>query len=193
MTTHLLRFSLAPAFVCVLLTSAPVLATHGGGAPTNAPPPDQSEQQPAPGRGMMGCAMMMGADQHADMQLFQALIAHRAEITRTVTLRLDGIETVTGSSNPEVTRLLQKHVGSMLAHVKEARPIHQRDPLFAEIFRYADRIEAEYELTPTGVRVVETSRDPYVVKLLQAHAAVVDAFIANGHAEMMRNHPLPPR
>ena len=140
------------------------------------------------GRGMMG-----DADHRADMQVFQALFDHRAEITRKVTLRPDGIESVTESANPEVTKLLQAHVASMLARVREARPIHQRDPLFAEIFRYADRIEARYELTPTGVRVTETSRDPYVVKLLQAHAAVVDAFIANGHAEMMRDHPLPAR
>jgi hypothetical protein len=41
--------------------------------------------------------------------------------------------------------------------------------------------------------VVETSTDPYVVKLLQAHAEVVNGFIANGHAEMMKNHPLPAR
>ena len=127
------------------------------------------------------------------MQVFQALFEHRVEITRKVTLRPDGIESVTESANPEVTKLLQTHVGSMLARVREARPIHQRDPLFAEVFRYADRIEARYELTPTGVHVTETSRDPYVVKLLHAHAAVVDAFIANGHAEMMRDHPLPAR
>jgi hypothetical protein len=43
------------------------------------------------------------------------------------------------------------------------------------------------------VRVVETSQDPYVVKLLQAHAEVVSAFIANGRSEMMKNHTLPAR
>jgi hypothetical protein len=77
------------------------------------------------------------------------------------------------------------------ASVKEARPIHQRDPLFREIFRHTDQIEAQYERTPKGVRVVETSRDPYVVKLIQAHAQVVSAFIANGRSELMKNHPVP--
>ena len=57
----------------------------------------------------------------------------------------------------------------------------------------ADRIEARHELTAGGVRVVETSQDPYVAKLLQAHAEVVSAFIANGRSEMMKNHPLPSR
>jgi hypothetical protein len=108
-------------------------------------------------------------------------------------MREDGIETVTESKNPEVTRLLQAHVVSMLARVKDARPIHQRDPLFAELFRYADRIEAKHELTAGGVRVVETSKDAYVVKLLHAHAEVIGAFLANGMSEMMKNHPVPPR
>lgn len=137
---------------------------------------------------------MMGDPAHAgDMQLFHQLFQHRTEITRQVTNRPDGIETITESKNPEVTQLLQTHVSAMLARVKEQRPIHQRDPLFVELFRYADRIEAKPERTATGVRVVETSTDPYVVKLLQAHAEVVSAFLANGQAEMMKNHPLPPR
>lgn len=136
----------------------------------------------------------MGDGAHAaDMQLFHQLFAHRSEITRNVVMRPDGIETVTESMNPDVTRLLQTHVTSMLARVKDGRPIHQRDPLFAELFRYADKITAEYEATTRGVRVVETSNDSYVVKLLQAHADVVSAFIANGRSEMMKNHHVPIR
>ena len=80
----------------------------------------------------------------------------------------------------------------MLARVKERRPIHQRDPLFAELCKNADRIEARHELTTGGVRVIETSKDAYVVKLLHAHAEVVSAFLANGRSEMMKNHPVPP-
>jgi hypothetical protein len=140
------------------------------------------------GRGMMG-----DSANAADMQLFHQLFEHRMEIDRQVLKRQDGIETVTESKNPEVTRLLQAHVASMLARVKEARPIHQRDPLFAELFRYTDRIEAKHELTAGGVRVIETSQDAYVVKLLQAHAEVIGAFLANGMPEMMKNHAVPPR
>ena len=149
---------------------------------------------PAFGQGGRGGRGMMGDAAHAaDMQLFHQLFDHRTEIERQVIAREDGIETVTESKNPEVTRLLQTHVASMLARVKEGRPIHQRDPLFAELFKNADRIEAKYELTAGGVRVIETSKDAYVVKLLQAHADVVSAFLANGMSEMMKNHPVPPR
>lgn len=147
-----------------------------------------SGQSPRRGGGMMH----RGAHA-ADMQAFHQLFDHRTEITRQVLLRSDGVETVTESTNPEVTRLLQTHVTSMLARVKDNRPIHRRDPLFAELFQYGDRIDAKYEATAAGVRVIETSRDAYVVRLLQAHAEVVSAFIANGRAEMMKNHPLPPR
>jgi hypothetical protein len=140
------------------------------------------------GRGMMG-----DPAHAADMEVLHQLFAHRAEITRRVLPREDGIETVTEAKSPEAVRLLQTHVAAMLARVEEQRPIHRRDPLFAELFRYADRIEARHELTANGVRVTETSTDPYVVKLLKAHAEVVSAFIANGRSEMMKNHPLPPR
>jgi len=131
--------------------------------------------------------------QQADMQMFHALLDHRTEITRTVTLMPNGIETLTESDNPEVTKILQAHVASMLARVEEARPIHRRDPLFAEIFRNANKIEASSTLTPKGVRVVETSTDPYVATLLQEHAKVLDAFLANGYPEVRKNHPVPER
>ena len=149
---------------------------------------------PAFGQGERGGRGMMGDAAHAaDMQLFHQLFEHRAEINRQVVAREDGIETVTESKNPEVTRLLQTHVAAMLARVKDGRAIHQRDPLFVALFQNADRIEARHEVTPGGVRVIETSKDAYVVKLLQAHAEVVSAFLANGMSEMMKDHPLPLR
>ena len=149
---------------------------------------------PVFGQGGRGGGGMMHDGAHAaDMQVFHQLFDHRTEIVRRVVMRPDGVETLTESANPDVTRLLQAHVESMLARVKDARPIHRRDPLFAELFRYAGQIEAKLDLTPEGVRVIETSHDAYVVKLLQAHADVVSAFIANGRSEMMKNHPLPPR
>ena len=61
------------------------------------------------------------------------------------------------------------------------------------MFRYAARIEAAHEVTATGVRVIERSKDAYVVKLLHAHATVVTAFIADGRSETIKNQPLPPR
>jgi len=47
------------------------------------------------------------------------------------------------------------------------------------------------ERTKKGVRVVETSADPHVAKLIQAHADVLNRFIANGFAEVRSNHAAP--
>jgi hypothetical protein len=139
-----------------------------------------------------GGAMPAGGNR-ADMQLFHELFASRETIARQVTRLPNGVESVTESSDPAVAKTLQAHVASMAARVSEARPIHQRDPLFREIFKHAAMIDIRHELTDRGIRVVETSSDPYVATLIQAHADVVSGFIANGHAEMMKNHPVPER
>lgn len=142
------------------------------------------------GRGMGG-GMMADPGHQADMELFHALLDNRERIVRKVTVIGDGVDTVTESDDPEVAKTIQAHVASMSARVKEARPIHQRDPLFREIFRHSDKIVMKHELTAKGVRVIETSSDAYVAKLIKAHAEVIDAFLANGRSEVMKNHPVP--
>jgi hypothetical protein len=145
--------------------------------------------QAAQGRGRM-----QHDDAHdADMALFHALIDDRASIRRTVTRLPDGVDTVTESDDPAVAARIRAHVASMAARVERARPIHQRDPLFRAIFEHASAITVRHEPTSRGVRVIETSTDPYVARLVQAHAEVVSGFIANGRSEMMRNHEVPPR
>jgi hypothetical protein len=178
------RIPSVPAWPAAALVVAALLV-HAA-APADA-------QQGPHGRGAMAGAHMGDAGHQADMQVFHALFDNRARITRQVTVRPDGVESLTESDDPAVAKLIQDHVVSMAARVTEQRPIHQRDPLFREVFRYADRIVMQHERTAKGVKVVETSADPYVAKLIQAHADVVTAFIANGRAEMMKNHPLPQR
>jgi hypothetical protein len=68
-----------------------------------------------------------------------------------------------------------------------------RDPLFQEIFKHASQITLARESTASGIKVVETSDDPYVVKLLQAHAEVLNQFIKNGMPEAMKSHDVPAR
>lgn len=149
---------------------------------------------PPPGRGMQGGMGMMGDPSHrADMEVFHALLDHRDQIRRTVTNRPDGVETLTESDDPDVVKLLQTHVNAMYGRVEEGHPIHVRDPLFRAVFENADKIVMKQELTPKGLRVVETSADPWVAKLIQAHAEVVNLFVKNGRAEMMKNHEVPAR
>lgn len=145
------------------------------------------------GQGRKGGKMHGGMDpeHRTDMEIFHFLLDNGDAITRTVTTIPSGVETVTESEDPEIAAKIREHVRSMYARVKEARPIHQRDPLFAEIFRHADAIDMEMTETAKGIEVRETSEDPYVVKLIQAHADVVTRFIENGRAEMHEDHPVP--
>jgi hypothetical protein len=152
----------------------------------------QCPQPPCPGQGM-GRGMMGDARHQADMELFHQLLDNGSKIRRHVTQRPDGVESVTESDDPAIAKAIQSHVESMSARVKEARPIHQRDPLFREVFAHAGKIVMTQQPTEKGIKVVETSDDPYVAKLIKAHADVVTAFIANGRAEAMKNHPVPPR
>jgi hypothetical protein len=138
-----------------------------------------------------GPGLRKDAAHRADMELFHFLLDHRSEITRKVTKLPNGVETLTESANPKVVEKLQAHVRSMYERVKAGRPIHARDPLFAEIFRHADKITMKVEKTEKGVKVIETSDDPHVARLIQAHAEVVNLFLKNGRAEMRKNHPLP--
>jgi hypothetical protein len=143
------------------------------------------------GRGAMGRGM--DAEHAADMEVLHFLLDHGSEIRRMVKVVPTGVDSVTESDNAEVADQIRRHVVSMSARVEEQRPIHRRDPLFAEVFAHAKQIKMTYEATPKGVRVIETSEDPYVAKLIQAHAEVVTLFIKNGRAEAMKNHDVPAR
>jgi hypothetical protein len=132
------------------------------------------------------------ASMQADHDTFLFLLDHRAQIQRKVTEIPDGVETLTESIDPQVAEKIRAHVQAMKARMSEGRPIHARDPLFAELFRHGDAVTIAIAPTDHGARVRETSSDPYVVKLIKAHADVVSRFLANGHAEMRKNHSLPP-
>ena len=122
-------------------------------------------------------------------KLFHQLLRHRDSIRREEEHRHQ--VGLTESDEPKVAAMIQQHVASMKKRVEGNKPIHRRDPLFAEVFRHADKITVVYEKTAKGVRVKETSEVPYVVKLIQKHAEVVSLFIKHGFEEVHRNHDLP--
>ena len=138
------------------------------------------------GRGFGGPGLDPGFA--ADRDVFHFLLANHEKIRRTVKLRDDGVETLTEADDPEVTAKIQEHVAAMDERVKQGRPIHLRDPLFAELFRHTKQIELRFNKTDKGVKVLETSKDPYVAKLIQAHAQVLDLFVKNGFSEARQNH-----
>jgi uncharacterized protein len=152
--------------------------------------------QGGPGRGQGMQARGLGAEQHderheADHEVFQYLLTNHEKIKRTVKELSNGVETLTESDSPELAAKIKEHVVWMTVRIKEANPIRMRDPLFAEIFNHTDKIKMHHEDTDKGVRVTETSEDPMVAELIQAHAKVVSGFVERGFAEAMKNHPVP--
>lgn len=128
-----------------------------------------------------------------DRDVFQTLLGNHELIRREFKEIPTGIESTTESDNAEVAALIQDHVAAMQVRVEHGRAIRMWDPMFREIFTHADKITLEYENTARGVRVRETSDDPYVARLIQAHAKVVSGFVARGGAESQLAHEPPER
>ena len=142
------------------------------------------------GQGRME-GMGMGGNQPPDMKTIHALFDDHKKITRTVTNISNGVETVTESDDPKVKALIVEHSWAMKARLEKKQPIRQWDPLFAELFKHSDKIKLEITNTAKGAKITETSADPYVVKLIQAHAAGVSEFVSEGMPSMHKEHPLP--
>lgn len=121
------------------------------------------------------------------------LINDHSSITREVEKIADGVVTVTRTSNPELVPTLQTHVAQMYGLIDSGGSIRHWDPLFVEIFEHADQIVMDTELLEDGIRVRETSADPYVVKLIQAHADKVNEFVARGMDAMHEPTAVPER
>jgi hypothetical protein len=161
------------------------------------PPVAVKQEEPAPAQQGFGRGRGRGQRDDPrfieDRKWFHFLLDNRAKIRRMITRTAKGVETVTESDDPDVAAGIQTHLAAMHARVKEGRGIHMRDPLFREVFRHADKISMEITNTDKGVRAIETSDDPYVASLIQAHADVVSLFIETGHDEVRKNHAVPPR
>ncbi len=137
------------------------------------------------GRGIGGNA--------ADMRDIHELLFRHESITRKVRQLPNGVETVTTSTDPRIAAKLKEHVAAMYTRMKEGRLIRGFDPLFVALFQNADKIDFRVTPLANGVLVVETSKDPYVARLIQAHAAAVDGFVKEGMAAMHRTTPVAPR
>ncbi|MCA9124610.1 MAG: hypothetical protein H6822_34980 [Planctomycetaceae bacterium] len=126
-----------------------------------------------------------------DRDTFHFLLANGDKIRRDVKNLPGGVETITESDDPEVAGKIQEHVAAMYLRVEKPSPIRMRDPLFAEIFRNADKIDMKVQDTAKGIKATETSKDPYVVKLIQEHAKVVSLFVKHGFDEAHKSHAIP--
>jgi ubiquinone/menaquinone biosynthesis C-methylase UbiE/intracellular sulfur oxidation DsrE/DsrF family protein len=156
------------------------------------PVPRESATDSRPGRGRgRGRGRGPGPEMRKDQEAFHFLLEHHADVHRTVERLANGVETLTESDKPDVAARIQEHVDSMQRRVRDGRGLRFWDDLFVAIFNKHASIHMTVEKTGTGVRVKETSDDPAVVALIQAHANVVSLFVAHGFEEAHKNHPVP--
>ena len=178
---------------CLVLrdsATAPGVMRRGGGGPPWA----RSSGAPPWARGGAGRGFAALDPQfEADREVFHSLLDNHQQIRRSVVKRADGVATVTESDDPQIAAAIQAHAAAMHDRLKKALPIHLRDPLFAAVFANAGKIKMAITKSDKGVRAVATSDDPYVVKLIQAHAEVVNLFASSGFAEARKNHSVPDR
>jgi uncharacterized protein len=172
---RLLYISLSILLLGALATIAPAQG-HG---------PHQGQ-----GQGRMG-RMGMGGNQPQDMRTIHALFDNHKKISRTVKNIEKGVETITESDDPKVRAMIAEHAWAMKRRLENKQPIRRWDPLFDELFKHADKIKLQIIDTAKGVKVIETSDDAWVVKLIQSHAAGVSEFVKEGPSSMHKEHPLP--
>ncbi len=144
-------------------------------------------------KGMKGGMQGMMGDPRfqADREMFHFLLSNGKKINREVKLLDNGIETLTESNDPKVAAVIKKHVASMYQRMEKGQPVRMGDPLFRALFQNAGKVTMKVKITQKGVHVIETSADPYVAKLLQAHAKVVSSFVKLGFKEAMKMHDVP--
>lgn len=126
-----------------------------------------------------------------DRDVFSALLANHESIRRTVTVRPDGVSTLTESDDPEIAERLRVHVAAMKARLEGGHRLRQWDPIYVAVFDDAPKVSLAFEPTPAGIRVTETSTDPRTIRLIQAHASVVSGFVAHGFDEAGKAHAVP--
>ena len=126
-----------------------------------------------------------------DRDAFHFLLDHHKDVKRSVKKLDRGVESVTESEKAEVAKKIHEHVPAMYDRLKSGNGVRYWDPLFAEAFRHGKKMKMEITNTVKGVKVVETSDDPAVVGVIQAHADVVSKFVEKGFEEAHKAHPVP--
>lgn len=126
-----------------------------------------------------------------DQSVFHTLLARHRELHRELENLPNGIRSVTISQSPDLVALLREHAHAMHRRLQEGFGLRYWDAAFAEIFARADSVRMQINNLPDGVETIETSEDPNVIKLIQAHGQVVNAFVAEGFEAARRVSPLP--
>ena len=103
-------------------------------------------------------------------------------ISRRVTNVQNGIVTTTEAEDASLREAIVSHVSMMVTRLQEGRnpEVIIQSPTLDALFEFYDEIDTEIETTELGVKVIQTSSNPTVVRLLQTHAAEVSDMANRG-------------
>ena len=103
-------------------------------------------------------------------------------ISRRVSNVQNGIVTTTEAEDETLREAIISHVSMMVTRLQEGRnpEVIIQSPTLDALFDFYDEIDTEIETTELGVKVIQTSSNPRVVRLLQAHAAEVSDMASRG-------------
>lgn len=140
------------------------------------------------GGGMMGGGMMRDSAAAVVMPIVHTLMMNHEKLRRTVTNLPDGVRTLTESDDSTMIVQLRRHVSTTGDLVAQSRDLNvpPASPVLHELLRNGAKIVRVVEHTPKGVAVTETSTDPKVAAIIQAHAAEVSALVEGGMAALHR-------
>lgn len=116
------------------------------------------------------------------------LIQNRDSITREVTNTDEGVKTFTSGATDEINTWIARHVEEMKALVENGGRIRNWDPLFQELFQYADQHHLECTQETNGLACEHKGDNACAIGLAQAHAKVVSLFLEFGRDEVMDSH-----
>lgn len=129
----------------------------------------------------------------AEVNDLKNIFKNHKKIKREVVNIENGIKTITESKDEKVRQSIIDHVTMMVTRMQEGKnpEVMIQSPTLTKLFDYYQEIDTEIELSDEGIALIQTSKNPKVVELLQKHASEINDMVNRGmqavHERMMRS------
>jgi len=129
----------------------------------------------------------------AEVNDLKNIFKNHKKIKREVGNIENGIKTITESKDEKVRQSIIDHVTMMVTRMQEGKnpEVMIQSPILTKLFDYYQEIDTEIELSDDGIALIQTSKNPKVVELLQKHASEINDMVDRGmqavHERMMRS------
>ena len=129
----------------------------------------------------------------AEVNDLKNIFKNHKKIKREVVNIENGIKTITESKDEKVRQSIIDHVTMMVTRMQEGKnpEVMIQSPTLTKLFDYYQEIDTEIELSDDGIALIQTSKNPKVVELLQKHASEINDMVDRGmqavHERMLRS------